>query len=215
MFLNVTAIPFPPRLMPAPRRLGLRHPPRVPCPSSPSAPAVGPALWLGPSAATAFALGQRLDVRSHAAAQRGQVVAALEHADHWQAQPNNLSREPAKVVLAQPQRTERVVAVRVEARGDKQRVGAEVHDGGQQRLAPRLAEFCRARARRQRRVDGASIAARGGAGAGEERALVRRHVQQRGVVRHQRGVPVAVVHVKIEDGDAPHAVTRSRSRHAN
>ena len=152
---------------------------------------------------------QRAERGAHAVRQRLEVVAALEHHQHPPLRHEALEprRQVGEVGAGQLEPGERVVAMGVETGGDDQPVRGEALDHRHHDRVERGAERVARGAGRERQVEvrpdtvaGTGLAQQPGAGV--ERRLVGRHVEDaRVVVEHVLGA-VAVVHVPVDDRHA-------------
>eukprot|EP00964_Phaeocystis_antarctica_P052581 scaffold30792_cov63-Phaeocystis_antarctica.AAC.11 len=99
----------------------------------------------------------------------------------------------------------RVVLVCIEAGAEEHCVGVELAHRGQQHVLPNIPKLLGAAAWAERGaqylIEGA-VASRNGTGAWKERRLMARRIEPVGAVPHHCRVTIAMVHVKVQDGDA-------------
>eukprot|EP00964_Phaeocystis_antarctica_P147796 scaffold114500_cov72-Phaeocystis_antarctica.AAC.4 len=175
---------------------------------------------------------ERLDVRAHAALQHGRRVAALEHGDEpspadARREVAQLRRAPSEVILGEARpamrdAAERVIGMRVEAGAHEDHLGPMGLQPRQHLLHKGLAEGGRASVTRHGAVE--HIGRSGGEGehlaVGEERKLLIALQVDGGeehllVARKDLLGAVTVVHVEVDDGDAPHAMLALRVTRAD
>src|SRR6516225_5657878 len=160
-------------------------------------------------------------MRCNARTERGEIITSLERRDEPAAgmaigdleQPLG---DPSIVSFFEQELRQRVASMRVEACGDKQELGTECLERGQDALPHSGAKLARARHRSERHVNDVadtSFACRPGAGV--ERGLVCRCIEEPVIGLESRLSAVAVMNIEIDDGDPVELVRRASVQRAD